>query len=453
MVPTTTRADRNLIRSGSLSTRVMQLSALDCFEDHFGICFVSFYRKTQSADTIGKALQALLVHYPLLSGRVIKQEDGLGLALHDQGVPFSVSHSSASLSDWRDPDRNLIGRFADRILPQVPGRAQQALMKIKLTHLQGGGSVLGIGLAHVLGDGRSFCTLLQDWGRLARGETITPLCWDRDRLRASLLQKGQDPGPVPLHAQSYLGLEQFSLPRLVRLYAKVISHMPRMQGLRLHVRGEELLSLKDQLNEGQEVKLSSHDAIAAALFKRLHALPHGQSVGSVRYLMIADLRSRTEGIPPEGAFANLSGHMVQSVESEAIDKADPYSLALQLRLGSRAFEKDHYLKQEAWLRERVRQRTIGRTFACHDPFRSDFFISNVQNLPFYDLDFGEGRPYCFTMPTEMAPRIVQVFPRPDGDGCDILLNVTRSMAKELLSHRDRKPAPLSLLSLAERSSR
>jgi hypothetical protein len=67
------------------------------------------------------------------------------------------------------------------------------------------------------------------------------------------------------------------------------------------------------------------------------------------------------------------------------------------------------------------------------------------------MDFGSGRPACFTLPTEMAPRIMQIWPVADGDGCELTLNVTRSMARRILPVLMRRgigPGPGNVVRLA-----
>ncbi len=74
---------------------------------------------------------------------------------------------------------------------------------------------------------------------------------------------------------------------------------------------------------------------------------------------------------------------------------------------------------------------MARVFACHNPYAPDFFVSNMMRMPFFDLDFGLGRPYHVTMPVEMAPRIAYVLPTADGAGCEVLLSITKRMAQKL----------------------
>lgn len=422
-----------MVRSGQGSSRIMPLSALDAFEDHFAICFVLFYKETQNPALLQSSLATLLQHYPLLGGRL----KGGGLALNDAGVPFEVRHSNESLSGWQDPDRDHVARFASLVNPQMPGRSLQALMKVRLTQLAGGGSVLGLGFAHVLTDGMGFTRLFADWGKIARGETIRAACWDREVLARAFHAEAPDLSAVPIHAQSYLGMEELSRRRLLRLYKNVITHMPRMRGLTIRLRGEQLAGLKDRVNQGQDLKLSSHEILSAHLYKLFNELYNPIDERPSRFFMVADLRARTPGVPEEGVMAAMSGHLGHSMSTREIARADLYSLGSKIRETTRGIIPHQYLKQDAWLAEKRRKGTMYRVFACHDAFSPDFFISNCQYLPFYDLDFGSGRPYSFRRPTEKAPRIVEVFPAPDGDGCELFVNVSRSMARRLLLENSR----------------
>jgi shikimate O-hydroxycinnamoyltransferase len=425
---------RTLIRHGNPQARLMPLNPLDHFEDHFGVAYVAFYRRTLDYEQLRRGLEVLLPSYPLLTGRMARSGRGqLAIALNDAGIPFDLRHSSDSFADWLYPDRDRIGVFVDKIVPQALFRGSKPLMTLRLTQLKGGGSVLGIGFGHVLADGTGFVELLQRWARAARGEPLAAgPCWDRQEMAAYLHDPAFDAATVPLAAEEYHGLCELSRRQLVRLYADVMRVLPHMTGLTLRLRGEAIEALKARVNAGHSEQLSSNDVISAYLYKLFNKCFDAPDDRPSRFLTVADLRSRTPGVPPQGLFAGMSGHLLHTATAREIAALDLHALGLQIRRMTRGIEARRFLEQEAWLGRRVERRRMHRVFAAHDPFQPGFFVSNCQRIPFYNMDFGSGRPACFTLPTELAPRIMQIWPVADGDGCELTLNVTRSMARQIL---------------------
>jgi shikimate O-hydroxycinnamoyltransferase len=417
----------------------MPISPLDAYEDHFPVGYVAFYRQTLSPSLLTRALTQVLPDYPLLTGRISRDARGhKAIALNDAGLDFEVQEVPDTLSDWRDPDRNAIGRFVRVLLPQSPLRCRQPLMSLRLTQLAGGGSVLGIGFGHVLADGNGIAGFLRDWAKAARGEPVVAPLWDRVEQAKAFRVDGFDPGSVPVHEQSYLGLHEGSLWELAHLYQHLLRALPGWVGYTIPLRGEDIEKLKAATNAGRSEALSSNDILSAFLWK-LYAgalVPYGAHRS--RFFGVADLRKHTPGVPARGVFGCMSGHLLLEGTTKSTLDLDLYQLAQRIRRETRGIRPERFLQQEEWLRHRQTSGRMHRVLAAL-PYPGDVAVSNCRYIPFYDMDFGGGRPYFFNLPAEKFPRIV-VWPAADGDGCVLNLHLTREMAGQILPVLTRRGA-------------
>lgn len=423
----------------------MSFSALDAYEDGSSVAYVAFHRHALHPELLVRALERVLPHYPLLTGRLGKTDGGQpAIALDDAGLPLEIAETHDTLTDWATPSRDAIGRFFAAVSPRSPRRAWQPLVRFRLTRLRGGGSALGIAFAHVLADGLSIASFLRDWSRAARGEAIVTPLWDRDAQARAFRADDFDARDVPIAARTYLGLHEASRRELAALYAHLLVRLPRWKGHAIPIRGAAIDALKSEAIASTQVgRTSSNDLLVAYLWKLVtRSLP---ALHRTRYFGVADLRRFTRGVPSErDVFGNMSGHLLIERTAGEVASMDLHALARTLRAETERITPHDLLAQEAWLRDRQLRGRMGRVIGSQ-PFAGDVCVSNCRYIPFYDLDFGDGRPYAFVLPTEPFPRIV-IWPAADGDGCVLNVNLTHDMAARLVPRlTSRHPLDLAAL--------
>jgi shikimate O-hydroxycinnamoyltransferase len=435
----------SLLKHGRATGRRMSISPLDAYEDHFPVAYVAFYRKTLDPGALRRALEEILPHYPLLTGRMSWDARGhKAIALNDAGLGFEIDETHETLADWRDPDRNAIGRFVRTIVPQHPLRMREPLCHVRVTQLAGGGSVLGVGMGHVLADGSGIARFFSDWAKAARGERVVAPMSDRFEMARTFGTPSFDPARVPVHALSYHGLHEASLGELAKLYAFLLGTLPRWVSYTVPLRGEHIEGLKAQANAGASEKLSSNDVLSAYLWKLLLGATDLPAAHRTRFFGVTDLRPHTPGVPARGVFGNMSGHTTIEATAHAALRADLRELAQTVRRESRAITPERFQEQDEWLRHRQRSRRMYRVLAA-EPYAGDVAISNCRYIPFYDTDFGGGRPYSFVRPAEAFPRVV-LWPAADGDGCVLdLCLMPEHAAKVLPALTQRRPLALEAI--------
>ena len=415
----------------------MPITPLDAYADAFAMGFVAFYRQTLDPPTRSSAaLRRRASALSALDGPDDPQRIGVQSDRAERRRPGvrRRRHAGDLLHDWREPDRDRIGRFVRLPFPQHPRRRAQPLARFTLTHLHGGGSVLGVGLSHALGDGTAVARFLGDWARCARGQPVLGPMWDRVELSETLHREDFDPATVPLDARAYLGLQEFSPINFARVFGLLVAKSPWLRAHTIRLHAEDLDGLKRRVASttitGSNERVSSNDALAAFLWKLWNSVREPSATARSRFFGIADLRKHTPNVPEQGVFACMSGHLLLEQTTQHTADTDLRDLALRIRRLTAAIEPDHFHRQAVWLRKRQANGSLFRVVGAQ-PCAGDFAINNCRFLPFYDADFGGGRPYFVNMPAEGFSRIV-VWPAPDGDGCVLNLHLTSATAKTVL---------------------
>ena len=192
-----------------------KLSHLDCYEDHFAFTFCFCYEKTQNAEVLRNSLIQTLEVFPMFGGRLIGPRNHRSFSCEGQGVLFEELHLNLSMQELFDKElpKNKTGRFGHAMVPQIGDRKKQALLSVRLNHLKGGGSIVGISFAHSVADGNSFCHFLNTWSALALGKEVSELK-NRFYLDRSLLERFVDKPQSP-SSQDLTPPGRLALPKRV----------------------------------------------------------------------------------------------------------------------------------------------------------------------------------------------------------------------------------------------
>ncbi|CAM5710679.1 hypothetical protein SANTM175S_10459 [Streptomyces antimycoticus] len=115
--------------------------------------------------------------FPILSGRMKRDPDGgLSVLCDDGGVRFVEAHASEPMPDYgpRHTAKKGLERHLSHAMPFWVVDRDTPLFTVKLTHMKGGGSILGLTMNHAVADGSSYMSFLESWVREHRGPQDTP---------------------------------------------------------------------------------------------------------------------------------------------------------------------------------------------------------------------------------------------------------------------------------------
>lgn len=423
------------VRAGEASGDRIRLSVYDML---FGTIYTPrafFYRETLDGEALRASLGRTLRHFPMFSGRMKRDPDGgLSVLCDDAGVRFIEAHASVPMPDYgpRHTAKKGLERHLSHTMPFWVVDRDTPLLTVKLTHMKGGGSILGLTNNHAVADGTSCMSFLESWVREHRGLGYPKPSHDRGVIDALAASAPDDTSTGGAHLTVMRrGQKAAFLGRILRGLSSVTTVTTRFTAAELAtIKANAMADLA-----GTQRWVSTNDALTAHLWKVLGSLRDRPDTSEERLGLIADFRSFLGGAVPDDYWGN------------AVTNTRPGMTAAELRsrpLGEVAatVRAAHAENTEERIREEVAflcaERDAGRlkrliTTMTLDSFDSTIAINNRSKLPFYSIDYGQGAPFWYDSTSIAIPWTVQIAPAPaDQDGArDVHIALPRAHARAL----------------------
>ncbi|KAA8521014.1 hypothetical protein F0562_011698 [Nyssa sinensis] len=223
---------------------------------------VYFYRKTPTVEVLKESLSQALIHFYPLAGRVHWVGGGrVELQCNAMGVLLNEAESKARIEDFGDfcPTPKL-----QELIPSIDYSDpidEMPLLVVQLTRFSCGGASLGLGVSHVVADGRSSLHFVAEWARIARGEPMAkpPLIFDQTVLQV------EDPFAAPQFHHS----EYSPLPLLASQFDKKEEMNKETAAILLRLNKTQVDKLKKMANYEDQ---SSYDAAVQRAYSRFEAV-------------------------------------------------------------------------------------------------------------------------------------------------------------------------------------
>ncbi|MGN5381751.1 cytochrome P450 [Streptomyces lasalocidi] len=156
------------VRAGTADGARIRLTGYDLLTGPWYTPLTFFYRDTLDGAALRDSLARTLRRHPLLAGRLERDADGgLSVLCNDAGVRFTEASCPDPMREYGHGLRAepVIGELLREVSAfRVVGR-DTPLLKIRLTQMRGGGSILGVLINHSLADGGSTVAFLESWSR------------------------------------------------------------------------------------------------------------------------------------------------------------------------------------------------------------------------------------------------------------------------------------------------
>ncbi|MEU2981930.1 acyltransferase [Streptomyces hirsutus] len=421
-----------VLRGGGPSGERVRLGVHDLMNGTFATPRIFFYRRTLDADAVEDSLRRALAHYPLLTGRLVRDPDGgLSVACDDAGAVFAVAHSDRAMPDY-GPDRPAHQDLRRYIHPvnafRVVGH-DTPLLSVKVTHMRGGGSVLGVSINHAVVDGGGYLGFLLHWSRTHAGRESRPAPYDRtplDRLAADVPAAPDDP-----QYEVITGRRRFGFIWKVNARART------MRTITVRFSADEVLALRVAAREGQDADrppASSGDALGAHLWRVLGALRGRDPAAQERLGIVVGLRAALKDRLPDGYWGNAVSNTTAALPARELREEPLAHTVAAVRAALDRVTLDRIRQEAAFLEAQRAAGRSGRVFSrmSLDAFEGTVALNNVSRLPVYAVEFGAGRPFWFAFPASPIPWTVLITPTPDDDHSrDVRLSVPRDAADAL----------------------
>ncbi|KAL2635430.1 hypothetical protein R1flu_006909 [Riccia fluitans] len=369
-------------------------------------------------DTLRDALAKVLVPFHFMAGRLqmADYEPRLQIDLNRAGAQFAHYKSGVSIADLGDvtiPNpifRELIPtQFDAKVVYECP------LLAIQVTTFKCGGYTVGVMMSHTLFDGPGAIDFFMNYAALARGENILfePNC-DRTPLKARDPPRVEFEHPELFKLTDLVGVDNpFTTPGAAEAeffaLQNSVDHVTRV----FEFTPEMIETLKKRALEGGILKrVSTFEAVAAHLWiartKSVDLLPDNPS----NLLFAVDIRKRMKPNLPKHFAGNGVFSSCARATPEEIFKMTYVEAVQEIQ---KAIERvtDEYVRSSIdW----------GQIHRGVPALFGGFFLSAWWKMPFYEIDYGWGKPiYAGPVVTPMTEFVLLLSNGKDDGGLNLVI--------------------------------
>ncbi|WP_405876710.1 acyltransferase [Streptomyces sp. NBC_01136] len=424
------------VRAGEATGERVRLGVYDLMTGTFATLRTFYYRQALDAEALRASLAATLAHYPLLTGRLVRDADrGLSVVCNDAGALFTESHCDRPMPEY-GPDRSAKPDLRSYIHGVNPFRIvghDTPLLTVRITHMRGGGSVLGIAINHSIVDGSGYLDFLRHWSSVHHGLEHRAAPYARTLLDG--VADGAAPGTQE-HSTQYVlvpGRKKFGF------IWRVNTRSRRVRTITLRFAADEVRALKEHALAGlagRGLVPSTGDALSAHLWKVLAELRARPDHSIERLGMVVGLRSVLRERIPDGFWGNAVTNVTPALPAGDLRGAPLSDTVAAVREAVSSVTVDRVRDEVAFLEAQRRARRAHRVLSrmSLDAFEGTIALNNVSRLPVYEIDLGAGRPFWFEYPASTVPWTLLVTPTPVADGSrDVHFSVPREIAEALVT--------------------
>ncbi|WP_329524770.1 acyltransferase [Streptomyces sp. NBC_01462] len=417
-----------LVRAGTAGGGRVRLSAYDLLTGPWYTPMTFFYRDTLDGAELRASLARTLRRYPPLAGRLTRDRDGgLSVLCNDAGVRFTEAVSSEPMREYGPGLRAepVIGGLLREVSAFRVVDRDTPLLKIRLTQMRGGGSILGVTINHSLADGGNTLAFLESWSREHHGLASSEPSHDRDVMDA-LGRESADLATVA--SRAFIGVSRL---RLLKTNLKVGLH--ELATVATRFEADELAAMKNAAQRqlaGEGSWVSTNDVLTAHIWQVLGEL-RGRPDEAAEWLgMIVSVQSRLGDALPAGYWGNCVSNSWTTTPAAALRERPLGRVAQDVRacLDANTAEK---IRDEIAFLNSYRGAGVSRhvmSVRAPDVFETALSVNNWSQFPLYRIDLGGGKPFWYEFPDLPVPT-VHIAPTPAQDGGrDVYLCLAREHA-------------------------
>ena len=180
--------------------RHIPLTVVDWHLQREQLPFGYFFNETLDETLLEDSLSRALAHFPQTGG-VINTNRGSIQCGDTDTVQLSFGRVNRTLEEWNNKSRGHFHQSGKKpeLLPIFDALFEhqpfnlacdeqdcQALLKIRITYFDGGGTAIGVNFSHLLGDTSTCFHLVRTWGRLMRQKTLKDHAYCDNRANATV---------------------------------------------------------------------------------------------------------------------------------------------------------------------------------------------------------------------------------------------------------------------------
>lgn len=355
------------------------------FDTYISVIY-AFRPPAPSNAALEAGLAKVLAEYREWAGRLgVDARGNRAILLTDEGARFVEATADVALDSVMplEPTPRVLS-----LHPSADGGATTELMLIQLTRFACGALVVGFTTHHIVADGRATNNFFLAWSQATRGAALDPApVHDRDSSFA--------PRDMPRVEFEHRGVE--FKPYEKHTADEAVEEEEEVVIQKVHFSQEFVSRLKSQASAGAPRPYSTLQCVVAHLW-RCVTTARGLEEGQRTSVCIAvDGRARMSPPVPDGYTGNVVLWARPSARAgELVSRPLQHAVALISREVART--------NDAYFKSFIDFSTSGavekeRLAPAADPAETvlspDIEVDSWLRIPFYDLDFGGGRPFFF----------------------------------------------------------
>ncbi|XVF08755.1 hypothetical protein REPUB_Repub07fG0030200 [Reevesia pubescens] len=393
--------------------RTHKLSLLDQIEigESIYIPVILFYPSPigdsgKISTVLKESLSKTLAHFYPFAGRV---KDEFSIDCNDEGIIYIEAQVSTNLSIvLKDPDVDLhLQLLPNDSLERLPETTAQILVGIQVNFFACGGMAICACVDHVVADAAAAATFINTWAEIACGANYIDLdviydCTsvfppqDLSSLREQFANESKNEVPVE------------------RPQGRVVTK-------RLLFDGTKITTLRNEIGNGRpsSYRPSRFEAVSALIWSAMLSTTTNDDKTFFTVNISMNLRNRMNPPLPPQCIGNV--YQVKAVES-LMEKTNNLSILVGKIHESLRKVDDEYVKKlgagDAYL-----------GFLMSKAKSNMLLFSSWCRFPFYETDFGWGKPIWFATALRINRAVIFLDTR-DGEGMEAMITLTQEeMAK------------------------
>ncbi|XAR71006.1 Vinorine synthase [Bertholletia excelsa] len=377
--------------------RFFKLSLLDQLAPRMYTPLLYLYPKdnTPSLDDASKSLRLkaslseILTSYYPFAGRLT--EDRLSIECNDEGIEFWEAQIACEISEIiKKPE----GEALDLLFR--PGIAYSSsysgsLVVVQVSFFDCGGTAISVCITHKIADGSSICAFMNDWA-------------------AQAIQSREKVSPVYIAKSiSYSPNEPISVP-------EILLQEGTCRTKRFSFDASKIDKLRATAKSSQVQSPTRVEAVTGLIYGCLIATSMAKSGISRPSILIQLVNMRPRVVPPlpEGSIGNFTWYFTIVTGNERVMMK---SLVGDLRKGLEQLcdKNENDLRVNEWVSAiHVGMKEVKTLFDDLEVYRCSSFCS----FPFYEADFGWGRPALVRMARNVVKNVFVLIGTKEDGGID-----------------------------------
>ncbi|XP_076919521.1 akuammiline synthase 1-like [Bidens hawaiensis] len=353
--------------------------------------FIFFYKNNTNVGDINilkKSLSETLTSYYPFAGRFLAPSMPI-IDCSDQGVEFLEVSNDSRLRDFvvmKDLDESIL----DQLIPNYAAGDNPNLVEVWLNHFKCGAVALGVSISHKLGDGFTMANFLNHWATVTRGGyPKTPTFW----LSASKSN-------IEVPEYDFKGIDRVKYATRTFMFTN-----------------SKLNELKNKLVSTSSVKPTRVEILSSLIFKSAMEAATTLSGSSQPATMchVVNMRKKIiEKNRPEIAAGNICTIADITVDSGEINFTE---VIAKLR-------KEIMEIKEVRNVEELGEMLLNKFSTVSDDQSRTYTFSSLCRFPFYQVDFGWGKPVRVIAKSGVSDgNVVQLVDTPSGDGIEAIVRL------------------------------